>query len=176
MRVFFAALPDPDTTQRIAALARALELGAASTRTPPGNYHMTLAFAGEVPERQIAALREIGGAQRACGFTVRLDALEYWPNARAVVAAARNCPASLEGLWRELHTGLARQQLALDPLPLRPHVTIARKVSQAPVFQAMSAFDWTVGSIHLMRSVTSAAGPVYTVVDTWALLDEAATP
>jgi len=56
--------------------------------------------------------------------------------------------------------------------PLRPHVTLARKVTQAPVPQAMSPIDWRVRSFSLARSDTSGARSVYTVVDTWPLLDE----
>ncbi len=106
---------------------------------------MTLAFVGEVPASQVAALREIGGAQRIPAFTVRFDAYEYWPKAKVVVAAARESPASLELLWRQIHARPREAQLGARTLQrLRPHVTLARKVSQAPVLQAMSAFDWTV--------------------------------
>jgi 2'-5' RNA ligase len=57
--------------------------------------------------------------------------------------------------------------------PLRPHVTLARKVAQAPVLQAMSPFDWSARSFSLVSSDTSGAHSVYTVVDTWPLLYEA---
>jgi len=43
------------------------------------------------------------------------------------------------------------------------------------VLQAMSAFDWKVRAITLMQSDTTGARSVYTVVDTWRLLDENAT-
>ena len=58
------------------------------------------------------------------------------------------------------------------PLPLRAHVTLARKVAQAPVLQALSPIPWNVRSFSLVSSDTSAAHSVYTVVDTWPLLYE----
>jgi RNA 2',3'-cyclic 3'-phosphodiesterase len=175
VRLFFAVFPGNETRQRIAAVAHALERVQSPSIVPHENYHMTLAFVGEVPVSQVATLLEIGAAQRVCGFTIRFDAYEYWPKAGVVVAAARDYPVALERLWRQLHADLAQHNLATNPLPLRPHVTIARKVSQAPVLQAMSAFDWTMQAFSLMHSDTAAAYPVYTVVDTWPLLDEAAT-
>jgi RNA 2',3'-cyclic 3'-phosphodiesterase len=176
VRLFFAAFPDTETRRRIASVAHALDLPPASSVVPHDNFHMTLAFVGERPQSSIATLRKIGAAQRNRAFSLRFDAYEYWPQAGVVVAAAREHPAALEQLWRELHATLAQHEPPLASQPLRPHVTLARKVSQAPVQQAMSAFDWAVRTFSLMQSNTSAARAVYTVVDTWPLLDEASLP
>ncbi len=176
MRLFFAACPDTETRERIAAAADALKLTAASPQVPPENHHMTLAFVGDVPASRVALLLEIGAMQRAHGFSVRFDVYEYWPKAGAIVAAAREFPTSLQRLWRQLHADLAQHHLALNPPGLRPHITLARKVLQAPVLQAMSAFLWKVQSFSLMHSNTAGAQPIYTVIDTWPLLDEAASP
>jgi RNA 2',3'-cyclic 3'-phosphodiesterase len=176
MRLFFAAWPDRETCEHIGTVAKALKLDSWSRRVAPENYHLTLAFVGEVPESRVEALRTIGAVQRFAEFTVRFDAYEYWPKAEVIVAAASECPAPLQGLRRELHADLARHGLILDPKPFRPHVTIARRVSQAPVLQAMSEFAWTVRAFRLMRSVRSPAGSVYTVVDTWPLLDGTPNP
>jgi 2'-5' RNA ligase len=55
---------------------------------------------------------------------------------------------------------------------LRAHVTLARKVSQAPVLQAMSPIAWRATNFSLIRSDTGGAASAYTVVETWPLLDE----
>jgi RNA 2',3'-cyclic 3'-phosphodiesterase len=177
VRLFFAICPDAETRERIAAVAGALKLGPLSAPVPTANYHMTLAFVGEVPASQVATLLKIGGMQRACGFTVRFVAYEHWRKSEAIVAAAREFPAALERLWRQLHADLAQHNFALNPPHhLRPHVTIARKVTQAPVLQAMSGFLWKVQTFSLLHSNTAAARPIYTVVGTWPLLDETAIP
>ena len=174
MRLFFAALPDMETRRHIASVARALDLAPPSSIVPDANFHMTLAFVGEQSETKLPTLLKIGAVQRTHAFTLRFDAYEYWPRAKAVVAAAPDYPMALGQLWRELRATLAQHELVIAPQPLRPHVTLARKVSQAPVPQAMSAFDWPVREFGLMQSTTAAARPIYTVVDTWPLLDEAA--
>jgi 2'-5' RNA ligase len=170
VRLFFAVLPDPTTRERIAAAAAAIQGDSGARWVPPGNYHMTLAFIGEVPARQLPILRQIGAAQRAAACSLRFDAYEFWPKSKVIVGTARTLPSALEQLWQQLHRGLAEHQWALDPKRLSPHVTLARKVSQAPVLQVMSAFDWPVRDFCLMRSDTGGIQSTYTVVDTWSLL------
>ena len=171
MRVFFAALPDPDTRARIAVAAAALD---PAIPVSPKDYHLTLAFVGEAAQALLAPLRQIGASQRGRPFSVRFDRYEHWPVPRVLVLAASAVPDALQSLWHALHADLAAQPLALAlaPQDLRPHVTIARKVAQAPVLPALSPFIWTPREFHLMQSSLSGAAPRYTVVDTWPLLDE----
>jgi 2'-5' RNA ligase len=171
MRLFFAAFPDGETRRRIASAAGALALGAGARRLPSENYHMTLAFVGEVSKTQAAALR-IVGALEVPAFTVRFDTYEHWLKSEVIVMAASECPPALHDLQCKLHAELARQGFALDPRPFHPHVTIARKVAQAPVQQAMSGFLWTITGFELVRSDRSNVGSVYTVLDHWSILDK----
>jgi 2'-5' RNA ligase len=167
--LFFAVFPDSDTRRRFAAAAQALMLDGGSRRVPSENYHLTLAFIGEV-SAPLSALEAVGAAQRAPAFTARFDGYEYWPTTSVVVARASSCPAALDDLRRGLCANLARCGVRVDDRPFRPHVTIARKVSQAPVLQAMPEIAWTAHAFQLARSDRSRAGAVYTVVDTWPLL------
>jgi 2'-5' RNA ligase len=173
VRLFFAVFPDSETRRRLAAAAQALVLDDESRRVPGENYHLTLAFIGEV-SAPLAALEAVGAAQRAPAFTVRFDGYEYWPTPSVVVARASSCPAALEDLRRGLCANLARCGVRFDDRPFRPHMTLARKVSQAPVLQAMPDITWTVHAFQLARSDRSRAGAIYTVVDTWPLLDKEA--
>ena len=172
MRCFFAVWPDAAARRRIAAAAALVEGGDGARPVPPENYHLTLAFVGEIAAAQLAVLRQVGRELRAPGFTLAFDAYEYWPKPEVVVAAAREIPSALSGLWQRLHRDLNEHGLALAPKRLRPHVALARKVTQAPVWPAMSPFEWSALEFSLVRSESAAAGPVYTVVDTWPLLDE----
>ena len=176
MRLFFALWPDVDTRAQIAKAAVALRLAGDAQPVPRDNYHVTLAFVGEVTTSQLAVLQQIGRGQRAAGCTIRFDAYDYWPDHQVAVAVAREAPAALTLLWTQLHRDLALHQAALNlkcpHSSLRTHITLARKVAQAPVLQAMSPFDWSLRSFSLVRSDTSGAHSVYTVLDTWSLLYE----
>jgi 2'-5' RNA ligase len=133
----------------------------------PKNYHVTLAFIGEVAESRLALWRDIGRGLRAPRCNIALNALEYWARSQAIVATAPELPPAVLQLWTQLHDA-AEMPLS----PLRAHVTLARKVSQAPVLQAMSVITWQVSSVSLVRSQTGGAESAYTVVATWPLLYE----
>ncbi len=176
MRLFFALWPDVDTRAQIAKAAAALRMSGDAQPVPRENYHVTLAFVGEVTSSQLAVLQQIGRAQWAAGCTIRFDAYDYWPDHQVAVAIAREAPSALINLWTQLQSELTLNQEALNfkrpHSPLRAHITLARKVAQAPALQAMSPFNWNARSFSLIRSDTSGARSVYTVVDTWPLLYE----
>ena len=167
-RLFFAVVPDEATRERIARAAGALALEPAGL-VPRNNYHSTLAFVGDIPAASIPALREVGAAQAAAAFSMRLDTFDFWPKPAVVVARASAVPASLEALWQRLHQDLAVHGWALNPKRLRPHVTLARQVIRSPAFPLMSVV-WEAHDFSLMRSDTSGPQPAYTVLDTWPLL------
>jgi RNA 2',3'-cyclic 3'-phosphodiesterase len=177
VRLFFALWPDRRVRTCIARAAVGLPAELDAFRIPQENYHLTLAFVGEVPAPQLKVLQQVGGSQPLRGFTLNFDAYEYWRPPRVVVAAARQIPPELLELWTQLHRALTQSQAVPHferaPPMLRAHVTLARKVAQAPVLQAMSPFKWTLREFSLVRSDTSGAHAVYTVVDTWPLLDAA---
>ena len=172
MRLFFAAFPAPEIRRRIESAAAALRLPGDARRVPTENYHITIAFAGEVSGEQAIALRAIGAAVRHPPFELCLDAYDYWQTSGVVVATARECPPTLLALHRALRDGFVGLALPADPTAFRAHVTLARKITQAPVLKAMSPFAWTVRDFQLVRSARSAEGSVYTVVDSWPLLDK----
>jgi 2'-5' RNA ligase len=173
MRLFFAALPEPDVRRRLESAADTLRLAPDARRVPAESLHLTVAFAGEVSQAQTAALRAVGAAVRPAAFAVSFASYEYWHKSEVVVAAAIGCPSELLDLHRRLRGEFERLGLVRDAMEFRAHVTLARKVTQAPVLKAMSPFNWRVQALHLVHSSGSATGSVYTVVDTWPLLDNA---
>ena len=180
MRLFFALWPDTQVRARLAHAAATLPLDGRARRVAAESFHLTLAFLGEVSAPQLGALQHIGRALHAPACRIGLDAYEYWPEPQVVVAAARENSAALLELCAQLHQALSHSEAAphfkRPNLPLRAHVTLARKVAQAPVLQAMSPFHWNARSFSLVCSDTSGGHSVYTVVDTWSLLDEHSNP
>ncbi|MDP9009884.1 MAG: RNA 2',3'-cyclic phosphodiesterase [Pseudomonadota bacterium] len=167
MRLFFALWPDADTATRLASIAAQLNVLGPGRLVHSKNYHVTLAFLGEVADSRLPPVQRVGGSVQAPRCTIAFDALEYWPRSQVVVVTARKIPPGLLRLATQLHaaTGLPAEQL-------RVHVTLARKIAQAPVLQAMSGVFWRAASFSLVRSETGGAESAYTVVDTWPLLDE----
>jgi 2'-5' RNA ligase len=174
-RLFFALWPDAAVRMCIATAAAAVALPAPARGVPAEMYHLTIAFVGAVPTPALERVRRIGGAMRAVTCTIGFDAYEYWPKPAVVVAAARTVPPALEALWQDLHRGLAEGGFSLRPKRLRPHVTLARNATQPPQLQAMLPFVWSARDFCLVRSALGSAHSVYTVLETWRLLDEVAS-
>ncbi len=172
MRLFYALWPDVRFAKHLARAAAALPLAGAARRVPRDNFHVTLAFIGEVAASQLPELQRIGGAQRAPECAITFDGYEYWSEPQVVAVVVRESPAALI----ELSTALQRALSRSGAPPLRAHVTLARKVAQAPVQQALSPIPWNVRSFSLVSSDTRGAHSVYTVVDTWPLLYEQPPP
>jgi len=167
LRLFFALWPDADVVRRLTQVAGQVKIEGRSRWVAPKNYHVTLAFVGEVPATKLAVLQQIGRSLRAPRFTLTCDSIEFWRESKVVVAAASAAPAGLVDLWTKLNNAIG---LPLERL--RAHVTLARKVTQAPVQQAMSPVVWRAASSSLVRSDTGGTESAYTVLDTWSLLDE----
>jgi 2'-5' RNA ligase len=172
MRLFFALWPDDATKAQLTRVAAQLALAFPSRLVPAAKYHLTLAFVGETASSRLPALLKIGAKQQAPRCTIAFDATEFWANSQVVVAAAQKIPVELLKVWEQLHRDLALRAQH----KLRAHVTLARKVAQAPVLQAMSPIEWRSSSFGLYRSDTSGAESAYTVVDSWPLLDERQNP
>lgn len=167
MRLFFALWPDAAAVRQLVELAGRLQLDGRARLVDSRSYHVTLAFVGDVPDRQLFALQQIGRSMHAAPFTLICDTTEYWRESKVVVALARDVPSAMLELWTRLS-----RAVELPRSPLRPHVTLARKVAQAPGMQAMSPVAWPATSFSLVRSETGGAQSAYTVLDTWPLLYE----
>ena len=95
--------------------------------SPPENLHLTLRFAGPIPERQAddldAELETIQGAPFE--LTLRgVGAFEDRGNPRAIWAGVERSDA-LEVLQRRCESAARRAGLAPEKRPWRPHVTLA---------------------------------------------------
>ena len=184
VRVFFALWPDQATRAMIARAAEALNLPPAARLVPRQNYHLTLAFLGETPISKLAVLRRIGANLRVATCIINFDTYDYWPHEQVVSAVTREPAVALLKLRKKLDAALGLCEAAWNSGRVRaprhdsfrPHITLARKVAQAPVQQAMSSFCWCARSFGLACSDTSGSRSIYTVVDTWPLLDETSKP
>jgi 2'-5' RNA ligase len=173
MRLFFALLPDSNTCDRLSMAAAKLRLSGRALIIAPENYHVTLAFVGDVGDSDVPAYRELGAALSAPRCEIDLNACEYWPSSQAVVLAARDNPPALGALTDRLRAAVvAHKPSGGAETSWRAHATLARKVAQAPVLTAMCSVSWVSRSFALMRSATGGDHAVYTVVDGWSLLDK----
>lgn len=131
----------------------------------PAQWHLTLAFYGEVDETKVEKLQEglARAAERSHPFGVRLAAAGTFPKQ---ATRARVLWVGLDGevdAMRRLADRCAgsgrRARIAMEDRKFRPHLTLARSrrdgVDASDLVDRMASYSspwWTVTSLRLVRS------------------------
>jgi RNA 2',3'-cyclic 3'-phosphodiesterase len=148
-----------------------LESGTASLRasmdgwrwTPPAQWHLTLAFLGEVPDARVAELtRRMGmAARRHRPFDLELSGLGAFNSprrARILWVGVGGDRDALTRLADSVSAGARRAKIALEERRYRPHMTLGRCRTPVDVRERLEAAGeyagpaWTVGEFTLVRS------------------------
>lgn len=159
MRLFFAI---PVAAAGAAGIEK-LRLQIAAPRDShwlePRDWHVTLAFLGEVDGAMLPALCELGERSVATAMqsSLRLNNLQWWPGEQRprLLVAAGEATSALAELRKSLTAGLRELGVNYDGKPLRPHVTLLRLARAAVVLDFAlppCAVDVEVESLALYRS------------------------
>lgn len=170
-RLFLAVDPSPAQHEAMTALQATLRRDSGPARalrwSPPEQVHLTLAFLGDVPRGQRAAVVRAAAfaAARTAAFAWRPARLDGFPSARRARVAwlgLEQGDAEMIALRRILVAALADEGVPTgDARTFTPHLTIARTrrghAVTLPVIE-VSAPLATAGHLRLMRSVLGAGG------------------
>ena len=129
-RFFLAIAPDELLRGQLASLCATLKPRFATEPwrwVASENYHLTLAFIGDVPEARLSGLVEALGAVAGEAFRLEVDKLGYWRHNRIVWAGCARRPAALDRLVADLRRSLSALGLPADDTPFVPHVSLLRK-------------------------------------------------
>ena len=149
---------------------------------PVQSLHVTLAFLGAVPEGRVPELdriaRRVADAfpARAQPLLLTFDRLVHWARPQTLCAlgteepAADTDAASAPALAATLKNETVAAGFSPDLKPFRAHVTVARKVAQAPSALALQPVLWRFDAFALIESRTDPAGPVYSVIESYSLV------
>jgi 2'-5' RNA ligase len=144
---------------------------------PAANLHVTLAFLGTVPQSRVAELRRVARAQAAtCArerpIALTFERLGYFRQAQVLCAfAAAEDSAAAQPLASALQDASAASGFNPDLKLFRAHVTVARKVVQPPAPVVLRPVVWEFTEFALIDSRTEPAGPVYSVVESYSLVE-----
>jgi 2'-5' RNA ligase len=178
--LFVALTPPPDAVEELVAATAAVRAEHPELRwTPPEQWHLTLAFLGEVDDRSREDLAE--RLRRAAtrhappvlslGSAGRFGDRVLWTRVRGDVEPLRRLAASVRAAAR-------RARLPVEERPYRPHLTLARARDAAdlrPVVEVLGGYsgrDWVAGELHLVRSRLGAGpdgGAAHDVIAEWPL-------
>lgn len=173
----FIALELPALLQEdVAALARQLKTSVRGRFVPRENYHVTIAFLGDVTERELAdAMLVLDEA------TSRFGPVELAPDGLGKFGRANDAtlwlgftqdPALME-LATFVRAGLDDASVSFDAKPFLPHLTIARRAAldhgmlPALPFPAPAQTD----ELTLFKSTLTGDGAIYEPIYTVRLGD-----
>jgi 2'-5' RNA ligase len=156
MRLFFASWPPPELAHALSRWARETQSGCGGKVTRENLIHLTLAFLGDAdPAAAIATAHNA----RVGATSFRLEIAKYWAHNRIVWVGPREVPRELAALARSL--GETREFAA--------HITLIRKARGPGHLPPLPALEWPVTEFALMNSRLEPDGPVYEVLERFAL-------
>lgn len=163
VRLFFASWPPLELAHALSGWAREVQRGCGGRATRENLIHLTLAFLGDAdPAAAIATARAV----RARATSFRLEIAHYWKHNHIVWVGPQEVPRELAALARAL--GEAREFAA--------HITLVRKARGPGRLPPLPALEWPVTEFALMNSRLEPEGPVYEVLERFALSPAAPAP
>lgn len=169
-RLFFALLPDTAAINEIVAIQQQLPANKLRLYSVE-NLHQTLVFLGEFAEPQLMDLISVCNTVEVSPISMKFSTITYWPQPKILCLLADNVSPALSELITALQEIVSQFDVPADNRPYRPHITLARKASEA-VQLDIKPIIFTAHEFVLMQSVSSENGPLYQPLYRWPLTEQ----
>lgn len=165
MRCFVAAWPDDDTREGLAQLQAALAAAAPGARPmQPRNFHLTLAFIGELDESAAQALVPHLATLRDAAPDWSMDTVDWFHRARVAWVGGDASPA-LTAVTARARALLDAQGVPYDRKAFVPHVTLYRDVRSFAAPALPQPLPWQTERVALYAAARDRDGPLYREVE-----------
>ncbi|MFL6099476.1 MAG: RNA 2',3'-cyclic phosphodiesterase [Actinomycetales bacterium] len=181
MNLFVAVRPSSAAVRDLEGAVAAARAGAGDDLrwTASDGWHLTLAFLGRVDEAHRAELlpRLERAARRHAPMTLSLDGAGHF-GSHVLFSHVAGDVAALRALAASVVAAARRAGIAVDELPFRPHLTLARSRGRASLRPLAALLEghtgpaWPVPEMLLMESTPSGLGgrpPTYTALASFPL-------
>lgn len=178
-RLFAAVVPPAEVLDTLDLFVESRRHADANLRwVRRDNWHLTLAFFGDVPDERVEPLQNALDAVTGSPFTVTLDGAGTFPQpsaARVLYRAISTGTDQLSRLRRRIRTAAERVGVPSDNADHRPHLTLARTRRPAPLIRWLTIVDsfpaqsFTVDGFVLVQSELHPSGPAYRALHTVGL-------
>lgn len=166
MRTFIALEPPEGFVEDVAAMARVLSAAVEGRFVPRQNYHVTLAFLGDVDEAQ--AREAMDAMDEACvgaaAVPMRPDGLGKFGRASDATLWMGLAPdAELPGLADRMREALRSRGIGFDDKPFLPHITLARRarLPKGALPELVFPLPCNAARVTLFKSTLSRDGARY---------------
>ena len=138
-------------------------------KVPKHNWHLTLAFIGNVPDETFACCLEQGSKIDADAFSVTLNKFDFFDSPQIVWLGCEQ----IDNAWYELVNKLNEALTVCGYKPDRknptPHMSVLRKAKHSMSTTQFEPVTWKVNEFALIESTTTDKGANYSVVKSWPL-------
>lgn len=168
MRAFFALTP-PGTTKLAIEAWRDKAFPRFYSPVKASNFHITLAFLGDVSESQLDSLSQyIDTHLNTRCFSLTLDYVGYWSKPKALWLGNTQVPKEQLDLVALLQKASPACGITLQKRDYISHLTLARKCNENPPAALIEPnFAFQATELTLYESASSAHGVVYRPVLSW---------
>ncbi|MCU4676624.1 RNA 2',3'-cyclic phosphodiesterase [Catenovulum sp. 2E275] len=172
MRCFFAVEPSAQTKLAIEHW-RQKYLPPFTAPVSAANFHLTLAFLGEISAAQFESLSQLilnNHSAQLTSFNLTLNTQGYWPKPKAFWLGCDNVPAQLLALVKITEQAARSAHLNFVERNYIPHLTLARKCKTEPPLALLPPnFTTQISEFGLYESVSTANGVRYFKRLSWPL-------
>ncbi|MGK0381772.1 MAG: 2'-5' RNA ligase [Flavobacteriales bacterium] len=170
MRAFFGLSPDVKTKLAI-EVWRNKAFHHFDAPVPAANFHVTLAFLGQVIPKQLDELCEsVNQITDIHTFDVSLNHVGYWSKPKALWLGCKDTHNEHLQLAKNLSQIANSIGLQIPKQDYIAHLTLARKCSVNPTAPLIEpAFTWRNAEFHLFESVLGKKGVSYHIRHSWLL-------
>jgi 2'-5' RNA ligase len=167
-RLFFAIWPDESVVQHLKQLAEPVMQTTSGKITPPENWHLTLAFLGNIDQSHKQCMEKAATQIQSTHFTLTFEQFGYWSKNRILWLGVDKTPDTLTDLVKQLNQQLYPCGYSPEIRPFKAHLTLMRKAfltkALPPIFQPVV---WMVDHFCLVRSTIDAKGASYEIIRRW---------
>jgi 2'-5' RNA ligase len=125
------------------------------------NWHVTLAFIGDLDETSIPELQLKAAAIEVQPFRLRFERLTYWPRPKIACLQAMRVPPELQQLKSDLDAMLQIFGVEPELNEYRPHITAVRAARPFEPVQLARPVDTQWTGFELVESVSRPGGVQY---------------
>ena len=167
-RVFFALWPNDVVRDDIRQAVTPSIKDNPARKVPRHNWHITLAFVGNVSDETLECLKQQADKVSFSPFKLTLDHFDYWPRPRVAWLGCESMPEEMIYLEQDLQTRLKNCGYHSDFKIYTPHITLLRNAKKPINQQPKSKVSWDVDKFVLVESKVDHTGSSYEIINQWA--------
>ena len=171
-RLFFALWPTPEIIQSIKRSTDQIKDSINGKVVVNSNWHITLAFLGNIDVKTKACLIEHADQIQCSPFSIEFNQILYFTKAKALCIGVneKSNNDNLNYLAQECKRIQNECGLKSETRHFKPHITVARKAKAPEEGLIINSIHWHAKDFVLVSSKSTEQGSVYSVLNRWPLM------